>query len=64
MPVASPDRLNDVLRACTDVVCLLVPERLWAVGQFYEDFSPIDDEQAVKLLRKTAFAANAAEGLR
>jgi predicted phosphoribosyltransferase len=51
VPVASPDRLEDVRRLCDDVICLLTPQRLWAVGQFYEDFSQVEDDQAVELLR-------------
>jgi predicted phosphoribosyltransferase len=59
VPVASPDRLEEVRRWCDDVVCLLSPEIFWAVGQFYEDFTPIEDEQVVDLLRE--FAPNAEE---
>lgn len=55
VPVASPDRLAEVRRWCDDVVCLLTPELFWAVGQFYEDFRQVEDEEAVELLRKFAF---------
>lgn len=51
VPVSSPDRLAEVKRHCDDVVCLLTPEEFWAVGQFYEDFSEVEDEQVVNLLR-------------
>jgi predicted phosphoribosyltransferase len=54
VPVASPDRLGEVGRWCDDVVCLLTPAEFWAIGQFYEDFTQVEDEQAVALLR--AFA--------
>jgi predicted phosphoribosyltransferase len=57
VPVASPDRLDEVRRCCDEVVCLLAPEELEAVGQFYRDFSPVDDAQVVKLLRAFAPAA-------
>lgn len=50
VPVASPDRLPEVGRLCDEVVCLLAPEDFWAVGQFYEDFSPVADERAADLL--------------
>jgi predicted phosphoribosyltransferase len=52
VPVASPDRLKEVRRWCDEVVCLLAPEMFWAVGQFYEDFAPVEDEEAVSLLRE------------
>ncbi len=51
VPVASPDRLKEVRRWCDDVVCLLHPEAFWAIGQFYEDFTQVEDEQAIQLLR-------------
>lgn len=51
VPVASPDRLEEVRRWCDDVVCLLSPSEFWAIGQFYEDFTQVEDEAAVDLLR-------------
>jgi len=51
VPVASPDRLEEVRRWCDDIVCLLYPEEFWAIGQFYEDFTQVEDEQVVELLR-------------
>jgi putative phosphoribosyl transferase len=50
VPVASPDRLAEVRRWCDDVVCLLTPEEFWAIGQFYEDFTQVDDEEVLNLL--------------
>ncbi|HXG09814.1 MAG TPA: phosphoribosyltransferase family protein [Gemmataceae bacterium] len=61
VPVASPDRLAEVRRWCDDVVCLLTPELFWAVGQFYEDFRQIEDEEVVELLRKYAAAPQTKE---
>jgi predicted phosphoribosyltransferase len=61
VPVASPDRLAEVRRWCDDVVCLLAPEEFWAIGQFYEDFTQVEDEQVVALLREFAPAPQAAE---
>src|SRR5579885_2752406 len=50
VPVASPDRLEEVRQWCDEVVCLLQPEEFWAVGQFYQDFTQVEDEQVVALL--------------
>jgi len=52
VPVASPDRVAEVRRWCDDVVCLLAPVEFWAIGQFYEDFTQVEDEQVVALLRE------------
>jgi predicted phosphoribosyltransferase len=54
VPVASPDRLEEVGRWCDDVVCLLCPEDFWAIGQYYQDFRPVEDDEVVKLLREFA----------
>jgi putative phosphoribosyl transferase len=54
VPVASPDRLVEVRRWCDDIFCLLAPKDFWAIGQFYEDFTQVADEEVIELLR--AFA--------
>lgn len=52
VPVAPPDRLEDVGRWCDEVICLYSPEMFWAIGQFYRDFTQVQDGQAVALLRQ------------
>lgn len=54
VPVASPDRLEEVGRWCDEVVCLLLPSDFWAIGQFYQDFAQVEDEEVVDLLRQAA----------
>jgi predicted phosphoribosyltransferase len=54
VPVASPDRLREIRRWCDEVIYLLAPARFWAIGQFYEDFTQVDDEEAVALLNAAA----------
>jgi hypothetical protein len=54
VPVASPDRLEGIRHLCDDVVCLLCPEEFWAIGQFYEDFTQVEDEAVVRYLREFA----------
>jgi len=61
VPVSSPDRLEEIRRFCDEVVCLLSPEEFYAVGQFYEDFTAVEDEQVVDLLREFAPVPNATE---
>jgi putative phosphoribosyl transferase len=53
-PVASPEAqamLREVADAC---VCAYVPERLYSIGQWYEDFSPTTDSEVLSLLRRSA----------
>jgi hypothetical protein len=54
VPVASPDRLVAVRQWCDEIVCLLAPETFWAIGQFYQDFSQVEDEEVVEILREFA----------
>lgn len=54
VPVAPPDRLAEIRRWCDEVICLLSPATFWAVGQFYEDFSAVEDAKVVQILRATA----------
>ena len=61
VPVASPDRLQAVRRLCDEVVCLLKPSSFWAIGQFFEDFSQVEDDQVVNLLRAFGPARHQAE---
>jgi hypothetical protein len=38
---------------------LLAPEEFWAIGQFYEDFTQVDDEEVIEILCEFAAAARA-----
>jgi predicted phosphoribosyltransferase len=61
VPVASPDRLEEVRKWCDDVVCLLSPREFWAIGQFYKDFTQVEDEQVVDMLRQAVSASMSGE---
>jgi len=52
VPVVSPERMPEIRRWCDDLVYLLAPEEFWAIGQFYEDFSQIADDEVVALLQR------------
>ncbi|HEY1375204.1 MAG TPA: phosphoribosyltransferase family protein [Gemmataceae bacterium] len=60
--VAPADSLAEVGRWCDDVVCLIVPETFWAVGQVYQDFRQVTDDEVIALLRTFALAEPAAAG--
>ena len=51
VPVASPEALALVRPLADEVVCLLVPDRFQAVGQFYRDFPQVSDDEVEALLR-------------
>jgi len=54
VPVAAPDQLKEIRRWCDEVVCLFCPDTFWAIGQFYVDFTQVDDAQVVDILNAAA----------
>lgn len=51
VPVAPPDTLEKVADMADEVVCLEAPEFFQAVGQFYQHFPQVDDEEVIEILR-------------
>jgi predicted phosphoribosyltransferase len=51
VPIAPPHSLAAVRRLCDEAACLLVPETFWAVGQVYQDFGQVTDEEVIQLLK-------------
>ncbi len=54
VPVAPPERLDTIRGMCDRLICLYSPVVFYAVGQFYESFKTVEDEQVVELLRGLA----------
>lgn len=52
VPVASPERLKEIRTRCDEVLCLLAPEDFHAVGEFYDDFTQVEDEEALQWLKE------------
>ena len=52
MAVAPPATVRRLASAADEVVCLHTPEDFRAVGQFFEDFTPVSDDEAVAALRE------------
>ncbi|MFH5822334.1 phosphoribosyltransferase family protein [Georgenia sp. AZ-5] len=52
VPVAASDALEMLQPLVDDVVCPLVPEELYAVGAWYDDFRQVDDDVVRELLRR------------
>nr|BFE88251.1 hypothetical protein GCM10020093_108520 [Planobispora longispora] len=55
-PVCAPDveaRLGD---DADEIVCLVAPESLGAIGQWYEDFTQVDDAEVTDLLSRAGTA--------
>jgi putative phosphoribosyl transferase len=50
--VASSEAVETVRGLADETVCLTVPDRFYAVGQFFDEFRPVSDEEAVEILKK------------
>jgi predicted phosphoribosyltransferase len=57
VPIASRRGLREVRRLYREVVCLSAPRHFLTVGQFYADFTPVEDEQVCYLLRTYQLAS-------
>ncbi len=51
LPGAARAALRDV---CDEVLCVAAPDTFFAVGEWYDDFSPTSDDEVVELLRQAA----------
>ena len=54
VPVAPPDTLERLRPEVDEVVCLMVPAFLGAIGSFYRDFRQLGDDEVIELLRQAA----------
>lgn len=57
VPVASPDRLEQVKQWSDEAICLLVTDEFWSIGQFYGDFSQVGDREMLRILAEAPTAA-------
>lgn len=54
LPVGPPSVINKIkdMPFVNETICLLTPDSFYAVGQFYEEFDPVEDTQVIKLLNE------------
>ncbi len=53
VPVGSPQTIDDLRSIVDEVVCLETPSSFRAVGQFYDRFEQVNDEQAMTYLDRS-----------
>jgi putative phosphoribosyl transferase len=51
-PVAAAETVRILAAEADEVVCVLVPEDLWAIGYWYRDFRQVSDEEVVAMLEQ------------
>lgn len=52
LPVGPADTIQSLAQDADDVICLRAPSFFTAIGQFYLDFSQVEDEDVLEILRK------------
>lgn len=55
VPVASTSALADVREHADEVICLSTPRYFQSVGQHYDNFSQVSDEEVTEILKDAAF---------
>lgn len=50
-PVASPDSAKKIRAAVDELLVLYEPENFYAVGQFYDNFDQVSDEEVIDILK-------------
>ncbi len=54
VPVAPPEAVELLRQEADDVVCIQTPSSFFAVGEFYDEFEQVDDDEVVKILEEAA----------
>ncbi|WP_182909317.1 phosphoribosyltransferase family protein [Microbispora sp. H13382] len=62
VPVGARETVESLREDADEVICLDVPDHLYAIGFWYHDFSQTTDEQVVELLRRAASRHEATVG--
>lgn len=60
-PVACIEALKHLDHNADDIVCLKVPEYFYSVGEFYQHFPQISDEEVLDILKAHRHAARASD---
>lgn len=58
VPVAPSEVLPELESYCDELVCLHASDAFQAVGQFYRQFSQVDDQEVLEILRRNASHEN------
>ncbi len=54
LPVGPADTIKKLSEDADEVICLKCPEFFAAIGQFYNDFTQVEDDQVLEILKKEA----------
>ena len=54
VPVCAPDSAARLRQEADELVCLVEPAQLYGVGQWYEDFTQVSDDEVLAALKRAA----------
>jgi putative phosphoribosyl transferase len=54
VPVAPPSTCDRLRSEVDELVCVYAPELFYAIGQFYDDFSQVTDEEVMDLVQRAS----------
>ena len=52
IPVAPKESIDKIKQLVDEIICLEIPENFVGVGQFYENFEQVTDDEVIRLLKK------------
>ncbi len=61
LPVAPPETANELKKMADEFVCLETPQYFMAVGNHYQDFEQVSDEEVVRLLEESRIGEEKSE---
>jgi putative phosphoribosyl transferase len=62
VPVGARSTTQSLRSEADEVICLLEPEPMWAIGMWYRDFSQVRDEEVLTLLASAHERTKASDG--
>jgi putative phosphoribosyl transferase len=62
VPVGAKDAIESIRPEADEVICLEAPEPFFAIGQFYQSFPQVEDEEAIAILKRCQSAAKTKQG--
>lgn len=51
VPVAPQRTVNTMRKLVDDFICVYIPDEFYGVGEFYDDFSQVTDDEVIRLLK-------------
>jgi predicted phosphoribosyltransferase len=51
VPVGPPDTVAQIAKEADEMFCIMAPPMFYAIGQFYENFVQVEDEEAIGILK-------------